>query len=225
MARSLEGTAASSLIPMYTKGDEVQLLSTMTLIYRAIPPPLGSKRRFCDECVDAARSTMQRHLECMATINSDISARNLALTHFTPIFVLFSYVIETLSAEDLQLLHAVGASLEGCAKSSETVQKVWRLCEVLCRITRLYVDIKTRNQENQFKALGDKFDAYLDQLGLGSVERESGADMGGVDLTALDDFQTADLASWISGGQDLMGLAEQDVFSLEGYSFAGAGGP
>ncbi|KAJ4162932.1 hypothetical protein NW754_014353 [Fusarium falciforme] len=159
---------------------------------------------------------MQRHLECMATINSDISARsiyihwyiqhqlNLALTHFTPIFVLFSYVIETLSVEDLQL-HAVGASLEGCAKSSETVQKVWRLCEVLCRITRLYVDIKTQKQENQLKVLGDRFDAYLDQLGLVSMEREGVADMGGVDLPALDDFQAADLASWIAGSQDLMG--------------------
>ncbi|UPK92108.1 hypothetical protein LCI18_003043 [Fusarium solani-melongenae] len=231
MARSLEGTAASSLIPMYIKGDEVQLFSTMTLIYRAIPPPLGSRSRFCDECVGAARSAMQRHLECMATINSDISARsiyihwNLALTHFTPIFVLFSYVIETLSVEDIQLLHTVGASLEGCAKSSETIQKVWRLCEVLCRITRLYVDIKTQEQENQLKVLGDRFDAYLDQLGLVSMEREGVADMGGVDLPALDDFQAADLASWIAGSQDLMGLAEQDVINLEGYSFTSADGP
>ncbi|KAH6952439.1 hypothetical protein BKA56DRAFT_505171 [Ilyonectria sp. MPI-CAGE-AT-0026] len=203
MTSSLEGTAASSLIPMYIKGDEVQLLSTKTLIYRAIPPPLGSTSRFCDECVGAARSAMQRHLECMATINSDISARsiyihwNLALTHFTPIFVIFSYVIETLSVEDLQLLHAFGASLEGCAESSETVQKLWRLCEVLCRITRLYVDVKTQEQDNQFKVLGDRFDAYLDQLGLVSMEREGVDDMGGANLSALDDFQIADLANWI----------------------------
>lgn len=156
---------------------------------------------------------------------ANLLSRNLALTHFTSIFVLFSYVIETLSVEDLRLLHAVGASLEGCAKSSETIQKVWRLCEVLCRITRLYVDIKTQKQENQFKALGERFDAYLDQLGLVSMDREGVADIGGTDLPALDDFQAADLASWISGSQDLMGLTGQDVINLEGYSFAGADGP
>ncbi|KAM5385589.1 hypothetical protein ACJZ2D_000788 [Fusarium nematophilum] len=222
MASLLEGTATSSLLQVHVKGDEVQLLSIKTLIYRALPPPTGSGSRFSVECVDAARSAMQQHLECMTTINSDIAIKSiyvhwhLALTHFAPFFVIFSYVIETLSIEDLQLLNAFGASLEACAESSETVQKLWRLCEVFGRITRLYVDVKARQRENQFKVLGDRFDAYLDQLGLVSMEREGEVDMGGANLPAFDDFQAADLANWISGSQNLLGLVEQDAINFTG---------
>ncbi|KAH7141745.1 hypothetical protein EDB81DRAFT_653716, partial [Dactylonectria macrodidyma] len=218
MTSLLEGARASPLIDIYVKGDEVQLLSTMTLIYQATPPPPGS--RFCNECIDAARRAMQQHLACMAIISRDATARsiyihwNLALTHFAPFFVIFIYVIETLSTEDLQLLQEFGASLETTAELSETVQKLGRLWEVLSRVARLYVDVKTQQQESQFKILGDKFDAYLNQLGLISMEPEAVAGIVGTDMMACENAQAAQFANLISGSQNLMGLLEQDILDF-----------
>jgi hypothetical protein len=59
----------SSLIEVFVKGDEVQLLTTLTLVYRAIPAPEGSPSRFCDECLDSARRAMRAHKESMSTLH------------------------------------------------------------------------------------------------------------------------------------------------------------
>ena len=66
---SLERMNASTLVDIYIKGDEVQTLSTSTLVYRALPAPEGSLSRFCDECLDAARRAMQRHQDCMQLVH------------------------------------------------------------------------------------------------------------------------------------------------------------
>ncbi|RSL95977.1 hypothetical protein CDV31_013675 [Fusarium ambrosium] len=87
---SLEKIGASPLVDVHVKGDEVQLLSTMTLIYRAIPAPEGSISRFCDECVDSARRAVHTHLACMEMVRKDPNAKtiyvhwNLVLTPFAP---------------------------------------------------------------------------------------------------------------------------------------------
>lgn len=67
--------SVSHLVDIHVKGDEVQLLSTMTLVYRAIPAPEGSLSRFCDECVDVARRAMQKHLSCMELVRRDTHAK------------------------------------------------------------------------------------------------------------------------------------------------------
>ena len=74
---SLEKIGASPLVDVHVKGDEVQLLSTMTLIYRAIPAPEGSSSRFCDECIETARRATHTHLACMELVRKDPHARNI----------------------------------------------------------------------------------------------------------------------------------------------------
>lgn len=54
---------------MLLKSDEVSILSTLTLVYRAVPPgamaaPPGPSSMFCVECIDCARDVVQLHLEC-----------------------------------------------------------------------------------------------------------------------------------------------------------------
>jgi hypothetical protein len=72
---SLEKIGASPLVDVHLKGDEVQLLSTMTLIYRAIPAPEGSPTRFCQECIDTARKASRKHFACMDLVRKDPHAR------------------------------------------------------------------------------------------------------------------------------------------------------
>lgn len=74
---SLEKAGASYLVDIHVKGDEVQLLSTMTLIYQIIPVPEGSVGRFCDECIDVARRAIQKHLECMEHVRQDVFAKTI----------------------------------------------------------------------------------------------------------------------------------------------------
>lgn len=74
---SLEKIGASPLVDVHVKGDEVQLLSTMTLIYRAIPAPDGSISRFCEECVDSARRAVHTHLGCMEMAQKDANAKTI----------------------------------------------------------------------------------------------------------------------------------------------------
>lgn len=57
----LKSINSTSLVEVFIKGDEVQFLTTLTLVYRAIPAPDGSASRFCIECLETARKTLREH--------------------------------------------------------------------------------------------------------------------------------------------------------------------
>ncbi|KAJ4026906.1 hypothetical protein NW752_001865 [Fusarium irregulare] len=221
---SLEKIGASPLVDVHVKGDEVQLLSTMTLIYRAIPAPEGSSSRFCDECIETARRATHTHLACMELVRKDPHARNiyvhwnLVLTPFAPFFVLFCYVIETSSAEDLRLLSDFSTSIGETSDASETMQKLSRLCQVMSNVAALYVEAKSQQQEDQTMApIGDEFDVYLSQLGFMPVMDPNMNTAGGDPNAAFqDNSQVAQMADWMSGSRNLLGLLEQDISQLGG---------
>ncbi|OGM48193.1 C6 transcription factor [Aspergillus bombycis] len=50
------------------RSDRVIGLSMLTLIYRSIAPEKPSTSTFCQECIDAARDTLQEHDRCVAVI-------------------------------------------------------------------------------------------------------------------------------------------------------------
>lgn len=60
--------------------DKVLNRSVLTLLYRAIPSPPGSPSTFTPECVDAARSALEKHEECMERLKPyDAQFRTLYL--------------------------------------------------------------------------------------------------------------------------------------------------
>ncbi|KAM0227279.1 hypothetical protein ACHAP5_012209 [Fusarium lateritium] len=217
---SLEKIGASPLVDVHLKGDEVQLLSTMTLIYRAIPAPEGSASRFCDECIETARRATNTHLTCMELVRKDPHARNmnLVLTPFAPFFVLFCYVIETMSARDLSLLNEFSASIEETSDASETMQKLSRLCNLMSNVAALYVEAKSQQQEDHAMVpIGDEFDVYLSQLGFMPVMDPNMNTAGGDNNAAFaENSQVAQMADWMSGSRNLLGLLEQDISQLGG---------
>ncbi|KAH7126202.1 hypothetical protein EDB81DRAFT_889900 [Dactylonectria macrodidyma] len=221
---SLERIKASHLVDIHVKGDEVQLLATVTLVYRAIPAPEGSLSRFCDECIQVARRAMQKHLDCMELVRREAYAKaiyvhwNLLLTPFAPFFVVFCHVIETSSLEDLQLLQEFTATLEIASDVSEVLKKLHRLCYVMSNVAMLYVQAKSHQQDDQTMIpIGDEFDMYLSQLGFMPTEEQmagnplnegNGATAGG--------SQVAQMADWFSGSRNLLGLLEQDISQIGG---------
>lgn len=58
----------SEIDMIYLRSDEVNRLSIMTLIYRAIPPPVGSGSTFIPECVKTARAALESHQDCMTML-------------------------------------------------------------------------------------------------------------------------------------------------------------
>ncbi|KAF4441557.1 hypothetical protein F53441_12006 [Fusarium austroafricanum] len=223
---SLEKIGASPLIDVHIKGDEVQLLSTMTLIYRAVPPPEGSTSRFCNECIETARRASRTHLACMELVRKDPHARaiyvhwNLVLTPFAPFFVLFGYVIETSSKEDLLLLKQFSASIEDTNEASETMQKLSRLCNVMSNVAALYVEAKSQQLEDQAMVpIGDEFDVYLSQLGL-MPAMDTHMDAGADPNAAFgENAQVNQMADWMSGSRNLLGLLEQDISQIGGVQW------
>ncbi|KAI6775050.1 hypothetical protein HG530_001808 [Fusarium avenaceum] len=221
---SLEKIGASPLVDIHLKGDEVQLLTTMTLIYRAIPAPEGSASRFCDECIETARRATNTHLTCMELVRQDPHARNmyvhwnLVLTPFAPFFVLFCYVIETMSAKDLSLLREFSASIEETSDASETMQKLSRLCNLMSNVAALYVEAKSQQQEDHAMVpIGDEFDVYLSQLGFMPAMDPNMNTAGGDNNGAFaENSQVAQMADWMSGSRNLLGLLEQDISQLGG---------
>ena len=140
------------------------------------------------------------------------------MTPFAPFFVLFCYVIETLSAEDLHLLSDFSTSIGETSDASETMQKLSRLCQVMSNVAALYVEAKSQQQEDQTMApIGDEFDVYLSQLGFMPVMDPNMNTAGGDPNAAFqDNSQVAQMADWMSGSRNLLGLLEQDISQLGG---------
>lgn len=149
-------------------------------------------------------------------------SRNLLLTPFAPFFVLFCYVIEASSNEDLRLLKEFCTTLESAQGTSETTEKLWRLCQVMCNVATLYVEAKSQQQEDQdMIPIGDEFDMYLSQLGLIPTEEQTAMalsdDTNGI---ASGNHEVAQMADWFSGSTNLMGLLEQDLSQIGGSGWS-----
>lgn len=58
---------------MVMKSDQVSFLSSLTLVYRALPPGAGAgATTFTVECIETARMAMQTHEECMRLMGSNL---------------------------------------------------------------------------------------------------------------------------------------------------------
>lgn len=103
------------------------------------------------------------------------------------------------------------------------IEKLHRLCRVLCRVARLYVEAKARQQEDvDMSMVGNDFDMYLSQLGLISYQQHhhpSDSTVGGggeLGLTGMPTTtQAPRLGDWFSGNRYIMGLMEEDLLDFD----------
>ncbi|KAF5135079.1 putative transcriptional regulatory protein C11D3.07c [Metarhizium anisopliae] len=220
----LKAVNSSDLVDVFLRGDEVQFQVTLTLVYRVIPAPEGSVSRFCDECLATARKAMKVHQECTkrSTIGGYFRSIyihwNLLLTPFAPFFVLFCYVIETGSLDDLRLLQEFVDSLDEARDASETIEKLYRLCQVMCDVAGLYVEAKSQQQQDQTMVpIGDEFEMYLSQLGFMPTEDQTMGNTNAAGGPPPLSGQAAQIADWFSGNRNMMGLLEEDLSHIDSY--------
>jgi hypothetical protein len=59
------------MLDMCDMSDEVLYLTLLTMILRAVPPPLGARTSFVDECITSARQALKKHCETVSIIRPD----------------------------------------------------------------------------------------------------------------------------------------------------------
>jgi hypothetical protein len=146
---------------------------------------------------------------------------NLLLTPFAPYFVLFCYVIETSSQEDLGILAQFVESLRSARDASETVEKLYRLCQVMYETAALYVEAKAKQQQDGNMApIGDEFQMYLSQLGLMPVDDQP---MAAPDATQPAQMNAqmvqAQVADWFLSSQKMFGLLDEDLPQMDNFQW------
>lgn len=230
-SRKNDDAFALMSINMALKSDEVSHYSALALIYRAIPPSEhGRPSRFNDECIAAARAAFASHQECMEITASSLSM-NAAYLHWTvlyapfvPFIVIFCHAIETSDKEDLKRLEQFANSLHAARAVSGAVDKLHRLCRIMCDVAALYVEAKEAEHQTadaNMTPLGNDFNMYLSQLGLvppaqPSFDAGGDAAAGGLDSDMLSaSYQAAQLGDWFEGGTHMMGLLEEDLSQFQ----------
>ncbi|GAB1321099.1 Zn(2)-C6 fungal-type domain-containing protein [Madurella fahalii] len=153
--------------------DHVLRLSTLTLVHRAVPNPVGSSTTFTAECIRAARATLARHQDCMAVVErsgiglfSSYMSWTILFAPFVPFIVLFCHVIETKDKTDLARLQAFVASLQLDCTVPEAVDKLRRLFQILYSVASQYIESQTDafiREDQRQPSTG--IDTYLAVLG------------------------------------------------------------
>ncbi|KAK3364500.1 hypothetical protein B0T25DRAFT_67577 [Lasiosphaeria hispida] len=224
---SVEGVNPYS-IDMCAMSDHVIYHSAMTLIHRAIPSPPGSRGTFNAECIDAARSAFESHHDCMRLAGNNLNAMagymhwTVLYVPFVPVIVLFCNIIETSDTSDLSRLEAFTNSLQAVSEISKATDKFWRVCQVLCNVARIYMEAKTRQEQDQdMNLVGNDIDMYLSQLGFmpqhGQVPGNENGNFGDSNVSGIDmdANQNSRLGNWFSGNRHIFGLVEEDLSDFE----------
>ncbi|KAH8669389.1 hypothetical protein BGZ61DRAFT_509445 [Ilyonectria robusta] len=219
---SLEKIGASPLVHIHLKSDEVQLMSIMTLIYRTVPAPEGLGSRFCDECLITARQAVLKHLSCLEFIQEDAYCKamyfhwSLVLTPFAPFFVLFCHIIESLSGDDLKILRDFSASIELASDSSEAMERLWRLCQLMTNTASLYLEAKSQQRDQNLGWVEDELDLYLIQLGFKQEEHSTVPVSTEGGILFPESSQVAQMVDRVSAGWNLLELLDHDVPQISG---------
>ncbi|KAF3759989.1 hypothetical protein M406DRAFT_95615 [Cryphonectria parasitica EP155] len=181
-----DGTDARKVVvaEMVMKSDQVSFLSSLTLVYRAIPSRFPGASTFAGECIDTARLAMQTHEECMKLMGSNLWVAasyihwTILYAPFVPFIVIFCHIIETSDVADLHRLREFIDSLQPTCAVSEGIEKLHRLFSVLYNVAMLYVEAKGRagqHQDTDMAPIGNEFDVYLSALGFMPVDDPSGS--------------------------------------------------
>lgn len=99
---------------------------------------------------------------------------------------------------------------------SESVQKLYQLCQVLCNVAHAYAEAKAQ-ETSSGAPINREFDMYLSALGLPptAMPMDTTGDPAAAGM-GLGAMQGDPMANWFSGSQQVMGLLEEDISQFHG---------
>ncbi|KAK3065934.1 hypothetical protein LTS18_002222 [Coniosporium uncinatum] len=133
---------------------------------------------------------------------------------------MFCHVINTLNTEDLQRIDYFVSSLQATAQTSESAEKLYRLCQVFHQVAKLYVEAKQQAHVRQQSQLGtdfqdvgsamwDQFDPYLTALGFAPTDISTNAG------NSVPQINMPDVGDWYSGNHYVMNMLDTDLSFLQ----------
>ena len=167
-----------------------------------------------------------------STLTHSHSHRTLLNAPITPFVVVFGQIIAqpATSDTDLHLLAEFVATLKALCRFSDGMIKMFRLCDVFCKVATLYVQAK-RNETQQVHHAAefdqnpwfgqpalDDIDGYLSTMGF-VPQLDAGSGYGA--MGSAEEFDASFLLDWYRGSNSLVGLLEQDVAFMQdgGYGY------
>ncbi|KFA67302.1 hypothetical protein S40285_03667 [Stachybotrys chlorohalonatus IBT 40285] len=222
------GLAASNLVAMVLKADEVWYWTTLTMIHRAASPKENGNQTFSVVCLESARMAFEAHRECMriSELSSNMKAAYLLwyqaqtlpltiiYTPFIPFIVIFCNVIETSNSDDICTLGEFCESLKPVCPTLEAVNKLHNLCLVLYNVAVTYVESKAQNPGCQGMHVENEVSAHF-KFPRGPLAFDSSCNHPSavaVDvLTSQAEGHASQLREWISGNTHMMEISEEDL--------------
>ncbi|KAJ9636366.1 hypothetical protein H2199_008041 [Coniosporium tulheliwenetii] len=236
---------APATLDLYLKSNTVVYHALMTLIYRAVPPAYEHLSTNTNSLLHA-REALRIHQECHTQCRN--AGRNIwpeyiqwTILHcpFTPFMVVFCHVIATLSAEDLARLEAFVRSLQPTGRSSEGLDKAYRLFNLFYVLAKSYVQCKTgpsvditQPGASSFDLLAnqgsEEFDRYFAALGWmpGTTSYNTNGTATSQALQPQQPYveagdgsipgQQLDLGGWFNSNQYFASLLEEDLSDITG---------
>ncbi|KAL6915285.1 hypothetical protein FSST1_006780 [Fusarium sambucinum] len=216
------------VIAHLAKLDELFWWSTLTLIYRAIPPQAEFGAKFKDDCVAAARAALMSHQDI--TSSSELSRMRPLASYvnwmilsspFVPFIVLFCNAIEHEDANDLDIMQTFINSIESATHFSIPIARYYNLFQLFHNVARRFLQLKvmdTASQQGQedFKSQMSQFFGTLGLYQSGSVQNGFGDDCMALPSIQPAEFNTDEITlptgteqqipimNWYTLGQQMM---------------------
>jgi hypothetical protein len=236
-------SSPASYVSIIEASEGIIHYSTLALVQHATNTNHGER-----PALDTARHALWLSIE-FARANARLS-ENIQSAHchwtllhapFTPFTMTFCHVIAypARSIKDLSLLGEFTATLGKLSHVSESMAKLYRICDVLQKVADLYVKAKAQEaasgttattaaaaqstngaitpQPPPVQSTIRNIDGYLSAIGIAPATQ----DLGGTHMRDNDQADTSYLHDWFHGNGSLMGLLEHDL-SSQGFPDSGS---
>jgi hypothetical protein len=224
----------ASYVSIIEASEGILHYSTLALVQHATNTGHGER-----PALDTARHALWLSIE-FARANANLS-ENIQSAHchwtllhapFTPFTMTFCHIIAypARSIKDLCLLGEFTVTLGKLSHVSESMAKLYRICDVLQKVADLYVKAKAEEAASgttttataqstngvttprpPVQSTTRNIDGYLSAIGIAPVTQN----LGGTHMRDNDQADTSYLHDWFHGNGSLMGLLEHDLSSQE----------
>lgn len=154
---------------------DVVILSTLTLVYRVIPPSTPHENQahhplqVCEEALSTARQALATSNAAWEILKDRTGEDWRGFIHwsllwcpFVPYLVVFGNTIVERNRQDLDLLEKVVTTLQGAHPESAGIDKLEKACKFFSQIARIYLDQTegaSQQQLHQHQKSAQQFDS------------------------------------------------------------------
>ncbi|KAK4073212.1 transcriptional regulator family: Fungal Specific TF [Trichoderma aggressivum f. europaeum] len=182
-AHTISSINTDILLKAHLAAEQVELLSVLTLIHRAVLTPDSG---IPPDCFEAASKAMDAHQHAIATLQACTDEPTPAARYinriilnmpFVPFIVLFRQCIEASNPVDLARLCDFVTSLQPLEFSSKPARSRQRLFQLLHKVAQLYVESGSSPKIWNQGLTDDEFNHYLNILGFTTTVSSSNQEL------------------------------------------------